>query len=196
MDTKFYIAVNGNQAGPYTFDQLRSQNVTPDTLVWFAGQPDWAKASTIPQLQTLFVSQQQPYQQSQQPQQPQYGQQPQQQYGQPQQPQYGQQQTYQQPQYGQSIYQQQNDYGMSQPMTNWLPWAIAATVCGFIFGGCIAWIFGILAINKANAAKKAYSYGDGVTAETENAAAKKWTIVALVVDAIGLVANIIILSSM
>ena len=180
MDTKFYIAVNGNQAGPYTFDQLRSQNVTPDTLVWFAGQPDWAKASTIPQLQTLFVSQQQPYQQPQQPQQPQYGQ----------------QQTYQQPQYGQSIYQQQNDYGMSQPMTNWLPWAIAATVCGFIFGGCIAWIFGILAINKANAAKKAYSYGDGVTAETENAAAKKWTIVALVVDAIGLVANIIILSSM
>lgn len=137
MDTKFYIAVNGNQAGPYTFDQLRSQNVTPDTLVWFAGQPDWAKASTIPQLQTLFVSQQQPYQQPQQPQQPQYGQQPQQQYGQPQQPQYGQQQAYQQPQYGQSIYQQQNDYGMSQPMTNWLPWAIAATVCGFIFGGCI-----------------------------------------------------------
>lgn len=177
MDTKFYIAVNGNQAGPFSFDQLASQNITPDTLVWFAGQPDWARASTIPQLQSLFSRPAQPYQQSGQGYQQQPYQQP---YQQPAQPVYGQQQ------YGQPIYQQQNNAGMSAPRTNWMTWAIVATVAGVLFGGCLALIFGIIAINKASAANKAYAMGDVMTGDANNSSAKTWTIVSLCLDALGL----------
>lgn len=53
----FHIAVNNQQQGPFTIDQLRaSGQVTPDTLVWSAGMPQWAPASSVPELAALFAA--------------------------------------------------------------------------------------------------------------------------------------------
>ncbi|TWE07852.1 SPFH domain-containing protein [Rudaeicoccus suwonensis] len=50
----FHVAVNGQQQGPYTLDQLRSAGLTPTTMVWSAGMADWAAASSVPELGALF----------------------------------------------------------------------------------------------------------------------------------------------
>ena len=34
---KYFVAVNGQQTGPFEEDQLLAQNVTPDTLIWTEG---------------------------------------------------------------------------------------------------------------------------------------------------------------
>lgn len=52
----FYVAVGGQQQGPFTVDQLRaSGQVTPDSLVWAAGMAAWAAASSVPELAGLFA---------------------------------------------------------------------------------------------------------------------------------------------
>jgi membrane protease subunit (stomatin/prohibitin family) len=53
----FHIAVGGQQQGPFTLDQLRaSGQVTPETLIWAAGMPAWAAASSVPELAPLFAA--------------------------------------------------------------------------------------------------------------------------------------------
>jgi membrane protease subunit (stomatin/prohibitin family) len=55
-----YIAVNGQQAGPFDMNGLRQQlnggQLTRDTLVWMQGMAGWTKAGETPQLATLFNS--------------------------------------------------------------------------------------------------------------------------------------------
>lgn len=54
-----FVYVNGQQAGPYdmpVLQQMVSQgSLTPQTLVWKAGMPQWAPANTLPELQGLFA---------------------------------------------------------------------------------------------------------------------------------------------
>jgi len=54
----FYIAVNGQQQGPFTPDQLQQQaaggSLTRDTLVWSDGMPGWQKAGEVQALSSLF----------------------------------------------------------------------------------------------------------------------------------------------
>ena len=56
----FYIAVNGQQQGPFTTEQLVQQvsggSVTRDTLVWADGMPGWQKAGEVQALSQLFAS--------------------------------------------------------------------------------------------------------------------------------------------
>jgi TM2 domain-containing membrane protein YozV len=115
---QYYIGKDNQQLGPFEINQLLSNGLTPDTLVWCAGMSGWEMAKNVPELAGLFVAQQ--------PQQPQYNQgyqqpayqQPQYQQPQYQQPQY-QQPQYQQPQYQQPQYQQQPAYmagAYQQPM--------------------------------------------------------------------------------
>jgi membrane protease subunit (stomatin/prohibitin family) len=54
----FFVAVNGQQAGPFDLTALRNQasagGFTRDTLVWKQGMTGWAKASEQPDLASLF----------------------------------------------------------------------------------------------------------------------------------------------
>lgn len=64
---EYFIVINGQQQGPFSLEALRAQNITPDTLVWAQGMPNWVAASQVAELQPLFFAQSQ----RAQPQQPQ-----------------------------------------------------------------------------------------------------------------------------
>ncbi len=54
----YFIAINGQQAGPYDMNTLAgfvaNGQLTRDTLVWKQGMPSWAVASTVAELASLF----------------------------------------------------------------------------------------------------------------------------------------------
>lgn len=54
----FYVAVNGQQAGPYDLQQLQqfaqAGQFKPDTMVWKQGMAAWVMANTVPELNNLF----------------------------------------------------------------------------------------------------------------------------------------------
>ncbi|MBR5687877.1 MAG: DUF4339 domain-containing protein [Prevotella sp.] len=54
---EYFIAINGQQQGPFTIDALRGQHITPDTLVWAQGMSNWMPASQVGELQPLFFNQ-------------------------------------------------------------------------------------------------------------------------------------------
>ena len=47
---KYFIVIDGTRQGPYTVEELAMQRLSPDTLVWTRGMPDWAEAQTVPEL--------------------------------------------------------------------------------------------------------------------------------------------------
>ena len=49
----YYIADGGTQRGPFTLDQLSSQAIRADTLVWCEGMPQWEPAVRVPALAHL-----------------------------------------------------------------------------------------------------------------------------------------------
>ncbi len=192
----YYLIINEQQRGPFAKEDLLAQGLTPSTMVWREGMADWAPATEVTELQELFY--QQPAQpQSRQTQCAQPGQPPQQPYQQPQQ---GYQQPYQQPYQQQGYQQQQYPQPPQQPQypqyqaqpTNWLPWAIVATVLGLC--SCIGLVLGIIAITRANSANKFYQIGDTVSGNAANSSARILTIIALAFDGIGLLVNIAMLA--
>lgn len=56
---QYYVAVNGQQAGPFNMTQMsqlvQNGNLTAQTLVWKQGMAQWAEASTVAELATLFA---------------------------------------------------------------------------------------------------------------------------------------------
>ena len=44
---KYYVAVNGQQTGPFEETELRAHNVTPDTLIWAEGMAEWLPAKQV-----------------------------------------------------------------------------------------------------------------------------------------------------
>ena len=56
----FFMAVNGQQQGPYTMSQLKEHladgSLTRDSLVWAEGMAEWKKASDVDALSELFGS--------------------------------------------------------------------------------------------------------------------------------------------
>lgn len=72
----YYIIINDQQQGPFAKEELLSRGLTPQTMVWCQGMPDWMPASSVHDLNDLFAR----------PQQPQYQQPYQQPYQYPQQP--------------------------------------------------------------------------------------------------------------
>lgn len=56
---QFYVAVNGQQTGPFGEQQLaqmiQSNQVTKDTLVWKAGMAAWTAASQVAEIAKLFA---------------------------------------------------------------------------------------------------------------------------------------------
>ena len=55
---QFFVAVNGQQAGPFGMDVLAAQvqqgQLTRDTLVWQTGMAQWARAADVGTLAALF----------------------------------------------------------------------------------------------------------------------------------------------
>lgn len=70
----FIIDRNGQQAGPFSFDQLVQKGISPETLVWKQGMADWAPAWKVEELKAVLEAiranqqqaQQQNYQKAQQ----------------------------------------------------------------------------------------------------------------------------------
>jgi hypothetical protein len=77
--------------------------------------------------------------------------------------------------------------------TNWLPWAIVATIAGFLCS-CIGAVFGIIGIVNANKANTFYAQGDEASGNQANNTAKIMTIISLVVAGVGLIGSIYMLS--
>lgn len=51
---KYYIFQNNQQKGPFSTEELRNMNISPDTLVWAEGMADWTQASQVNELSALF----------------------------------------------------------------------------------------------------------------------------------------------
>lgn len=70
----FIIDHNGQQAGPFCFDQLVQKGISPETLVWKQGMADWTPAWKVEELRAVLEAiranqqqaQQQDYQKAQQ----------------------------------------------------------------------------------------------------------------------------------
>lgn len=66
----FIIDHNGQQAGPFSFDQLVQKGISPETLVWKQGMADWTPAWKVEDLRAVLeairANQQQDYQKAQQ----------------------------------------------------------------------------------------------------------------------------------
>jgi len=56
----FFVAVNGQQSGPFAMDVLQSQvmsgQFTKDSLVWKTGMAAWTAAGQVPELTGLFAA--------------------------------------------------------------------------------------------------------------------------------------------
>lgn len=52
---KYYVIVQDMRTGPFTLDEVKRQHLTPDTLVWHKGMPDWKEACTFPELADAIV---------------------------------------------------------------------------------------------------------------------------------------------
>lgn len=66
----FIIDRNGQQAGPFSYDQLVQKGISPETLVWKQGMADWTPAWKVEDLKAVLevirANQQQDYQKAQQ----------------------------------------------------------------------------------------------------------------------------------
>ncbi|QMU66407.1 MAG: DUF4339 domain-containing protein [Flavobacteriaceae bacterium] len=52
----YYVAVNGQQSGPFTMNLLKEMIVTKETLVWREGMKNWDAAGQLDELSSLFGS--------------------------------------------------------------------------------------------------------------------------------------------
>lgn len=192
---QYYIISNGSHLGPYSKEELSLQGLTPDSLVWRAGLPEWVKASTLPELSEIISESafslhtetpekmKSPYPdfsagtQSPQPQQPvqnPYGQSypPASPYGMPQQPPYN---NYRQP--------------FPTPHTNWMPWAIIVTILSGCTT-CVGLILGIISIVYASKANAYYANGQQAEGDAANSTARTLTIVNIVLLVLGAIFSV------
>ena len=53
--TQYYLAKGTERLGPFTVEQLLSNGLMPDSLVWTQGMPGWAKAAEVPELMAALA---------------------------------------------------------------------------------------------------------------------------------------------
>lgn len=51
---QYYIHIGAEQKGPLSFEDLKNQLITSDTMVWYEGMVDWQKANSLEELKPLF----------------------------------------------------------------------------------------------------------------------------------------------
>lgn len=182
--------VNGQQVGPLSFEELRLQNLTPESMVWREGLTEWVAASSIPELSPILLANtaetvKAPHQpgHSSYAEQPNYPQQPYQQ------PQQSYNNSYSQP-YNQGNY---NPIGNPIPHTNWLPWAIITTIISTCTT-CIGLFLGIIAIIYASRANTFYNNGQKADGDAANSTARILTIINIVLCIIGIIVSLFYLA--
>ena len=184
---KYYIAENGQQAGPYEPYELPLHGLTVNSLVWREGMANWTSASQVPELMALLSGQTinlgdsdaplppmppMGNQQSQMSQVPPLS-------GQPTQQQPYQQQCYYQPNYVQSQRPRKPD--------NNLVWAILCTLfC------CLP--FGIISIVYSSKVDSLYNAGNYDEAQEAANKAKNWAMWGAISFAIILVLYFILIA--
>lgn len=52
----YFIIQNGQQAGPFSVDQLRTMGITGTTPVWAPGFTDWTTAGAVAELQSIIAA--------------------------------------------------------------------------------------------------------------------------------------------
>ena len=211
MAEQYYMVVDEKTVGPFSLEEIKlHQRLTPETLVWKPGIDNWIPAREMPEFDMLFRSSSRfagndnfnnpvnGYPQGDSFQGGGYGP------GHQESP-YQDQGAYNQGGYNsnQGLYNQgpgsYNGQGIYNPnqggypgnqrssmRTNWLPWAIVATVVGF-FTSCIGVIFGIIGIVQANKANTFYAQGMDREGDNANSNAKTMTIIGLVLAGLGLI---------
>lgn len=223
MNEIYYIAEEGRQSGPFSLESLASKNISPDTLVWKPGMTDWAHASSLPELDSLFAQTPPPPRQEDSAlwfamingkrvgplpfesivslganaDTPVWTQ------GMPDWTPVrsnptllGKLMNMQRTAQGPSIapgMQWQSQQNLPAIQTNWLTWAIIATIAGFMFS-CIGAIFGIIGIVNADKANRLYQQGYRDLADQANGTAKTMTIIALITAGVGLIGSIFVFS--
>ena len=215
---KYYIAENGQPAGPFEVNELLAHGMTVNSQVWCETMENWTAAGQVPELMPLLGIEPQPAvlpeQPAYQPEQPAY--QPEQQAYQPEQPAYEpqQQQAYQ-PQQQQAYQPQQQPYQQGQPSGGYaqpqyaqpqyaqpLPaipknWMTESVLIVILSALCccnpISFITGIVALVNAGKVKSAYERGDMFTAQESSKSAKTWTLISLVIMLLSVVVGIVIL---
>lgn len=164
-----YFAMFGNnRVGPETPDALVRQGLRPETPVWRDGMPDWAPASTQPELMEAIRRRDYPVP-----------------------PANGYDQAPAYPSGYPSAGPTEPPYNRTPRTgapTNWLPWAIVGTVIGL--GSCLGMIFGIIGIVQANKANNLYASGYDREAEMANSNAKTMTIISLVIGGLAILGAI------
>ena len=55
MDKVWFIEINGNKEGPYSYSDLKNDpRLTPDTLIWKKGYSRWVPIRYVSELKKLF----------------------------------------------------------------------------------------------------------------------------------------------
>lgn len=54
MEKEYYYNKGSEQFGPFTIEQLKTENILRETLVWCEGFPNWVKAGEVNELNVLF----------------------------------------------------------------------------------------------------------------------------------------------
>ncbi len=203
----YFVIIDGRQSGPHTVADLQTMNITPETRVWAEGTPDWVRAADVPELQTLFRRSEPVYYAM-------LGSErigplppadlmacgvtadtPVWTEGMPDWRKAGQVDAFASflnpggvpPYHRYTPGMQQPEYTTPavQQHTNWLPWAIVGTVLA-LCTSCVGLIFGIIGIVKASQANDFYARGNEEMGRMANSNAQIMTIIALVLDALGL----------
>lgn len=52
--TTFYCSDGINKFGPFSKEELKTQNIQPDTLVWFDGLTEWKRAGELPEMKAFL----------------------------------------------------------------------------------------------------------------------------------------------
>ena len=52
--TIFYCSDGINKFGPFSKEELKTQNIQPDTLVWFDGLTEWKRAGELPEMKEFL----------------------------------------------------------------------------------------------------------------------------------------------
>ncbi len=53
---KYYYAEGNISVGPFTIEELKTKNITRQTLVWYQGLDNWQPAGNVVELNELFTS--------------------------------------------------------------------------------------------------------------------------------------------
>jgi uncharacterized RDD family membrane protein YckC len=51
---KYFYSDGKKQYGPFSFSELKQQDINPDTLIWFAGLEDWTPAKDLVELEEIL----------------------------------------------------------------------------------------------------------------------------------------------